>query len=360
MKRNPLVTLAALLFPLAAAAAQTPDQVPDRCDTALLTKISALPDGTPLMAEKSGKIMHDDNDPDLTHGRIDVEQVCDGAVFEFLKGSKLQNVWNDPRTHKASDLKIQARLLLYVNAVFKESDVQAIPVFRLATAILEKTDKAGVLWLSKNKRTLTQAYGGPGADRDVNDVIDATDIVDVGTPLSADVAAISKELVDEQSGRGGVGLVPGPLVVQFNQAIVDWIDKLALMSATKPDFHFDDREGDQKGKLVIRDLGLPIPTPVHTVSDKNAVRKLPAMEALVKEFTGIDAGVVNWGDDSSNGSPLDMIDRAQRNALAIRFAQVERAMNAVAYESQRRRILAVRVPQPTLPSPSTLVGPDGF
>ena len=357
---SPLAAL--LIFPMAAAAAEVP--IPDRCDTALLTKMSAMPDGAPFTAfraaEQSGKITHDANDPDLSHGQIAVDLVCDGAVSEFMKGDALRNVWTDPKTHKASDLKTRARLLLYVNAIFKKSDAQAVPVFRLASAILEKTDKAGVLWLSKNKRTLTRAYGGPGADRDVNDVIDATDVADVGTPLPGDVAAVRKELIgDDHSAPAGVVLSldvdsrPGALIVEFNQAIVDWINELAVMQATKPNFRFNEDAGDQAGKLI-GDVGLPIPAKVDNVSDNNFIYDPPAMKALVKEFTGLDA-VVNWGDDSASPGALGMIDKAQRNALAIRFAQVEMAMNLVAPQKTQAKAPAVRAQHsPTLPALSSL------
>ncbi len=313
----------------------------DRCDVEWLNGI-ATKDASEIVVDNQRIVQT------AAGARIAADSdVCEPAVWNYAARNKNPNL---VRLWRAADIRKQAKVLLWADDVFKVSDAKAQVVFQKADAILQQAAAAKLLNLQNADRTLAQAAKTQGRSPSVDDAINAADAapVDARALAAADADAVRSlrdQLIgagaaqsaggDGQATRPDAGIKPGPLWVAFNAALIDWINALAPLQA--------------RGRLFNRRVAPAAPA----IFDLMTARQLPAggvnaglannvagMGALYQLMT--DKEALKWDDASEGRSFLAGFDKAQRNALAIRLADVLHVVEAAQTEIKKGPMTAPR------------------
>lgn len=320
-------------------------EVPDRCDKAWLSTFLATKKGDPItspdgyISVSNFSVMGEDGIDQAQTKSLDASKICDQAVADLVTktgDASLLSDWAGGKQKKPS-LHTQARLLLYLNAVYKLSDQRAAAAFGKASAVLAEAGKIGAVTLGQSQTLaqaakLTVAPQRGGADG----VIDASDVsnqVNASVkPSPDDIGKAQGDLIGTpppaKPGQpappaGKDSLQPGPAVVQFNQSILDWVKALSKLRGSSGLYRqFVNQQGTSGTDLPVADKLL-----AATVSD-GAANDPAQMRQVVGQLTGLTA-LPQWGDATAGATALSDLDKAQRNALFIRYSQVQQAMQAV-------------------------------
>lgn len=340
MKRIAILCLGVL----AASGARAAVTINDRCDVAWLQKARQ---GQVDIDNKRIASRASDGKAHL----VENSDVCARPVWDYVlkdPNPRVQAIWAGYRGQVS--FEDQASLLLWADALYKASDEKAVAAFEKADAIFAEAQKVGAIRRG-DKQALTAAYGeamsavldarSGDLKESADDAIDAAPVSAPGDAQAAaqakpeDVQAAQAELVcggedSCQSAKAtGDNVKPGPLVKEFNEAVLAWAGALSAMKTSHSvlDLFLDERRHPLGGRnRPIYDLEGPAAAALPA-SQADVSSDADAMRSVFGYMT--DAGIKDWKDNSEGRSFLAHWDLAQRNALAMRVADVVTAQRAV-------------------------------